>query len=702
VRRAARRASLALALGVALALPVPRPADAFSLRSAPPGNRLPMNLNLPATPFQTLGYDTQSYRTLTEMTLDAWNQVGVGDPADHAFFSVRVPTVVGDPCNRDGVNEVRFAPTFCGLQWGSTIGVTQFYIIGGEVVETDVVFNQTVELDAYPGPLVPAAGGGTLIDFVRLALHEFGHALGLGHPDQAGQVVFAVMNSVIGDADQLQPDDIAGAHAVNWSAPAGEVALTIDRAGAGSGTVTSSPAGISCGTTCTAQYPSGTQVTLAAAAAQGSVFAGWSGGGCAGTGPCVVTLTATTTVTATFSPGGATFALTVDRTGAGSGTVTSAPAGIACGITCAAAFPSGAVVTLSAAAAQGSEFAGWSGGGCGGTGVCTVTLTADVAVTATFTPIAPGATFALSVSRSGTGSGTVTSFPPGIDCGATCAAAYPVGTVVALTAVPAAGTVFAGWLGTCAGAGSCLVSMTADRSVTARFEVSTNLQPVITSPGDGTTLTLIGPTPVAFAWTAVAGAARYFLEYSGPGLDFTNPNGTTRDMVNGSGGAGGGFFAPSASQVIVVDPATPPGRYRVRVIGVVATGGFIGTFSDAITLVVGQVTGGQVTILAPAPGTVVARGTAVSFAWTALPGVTLYGLEFTGPDLTFANPNGAAPDAVNGFGGAGGGVLVGGTGLTVVVPADLAPGAYAVRVIGLSAAGLPLGTFSDAITLVIQ
>jgi hypothetical protein len=76
--------------------------------------------------------------------------------------------------------------------------------------------------------------------------------------------------------------------------------LSVTKAGAGSGTVTSSPAGINCGTTCSASFNNGTSVTLSAAAASGSSFTGWGGGGCSGTGPCVVALTANTTVTATF------------------------------------------------------------------------------------------------------------------------------------------------------------------------------------------------------------------------------------------------------------------------------------------------------------------------------------------------------------------------------------------------------------------
>src|SRR5262249_23489008 len=97
-------------------------------------------------------------------------------------------------------------------------------------------------------------------------------------------------------------------------------ALTVTAAGAGSGTVTSSPAGIRCEATCMASYASGTVVTLTATPAAGSVFTGWSSGSCTGSGTCVVTLSATTTVTATFSL--QTFGLAVSKAGTGSGAVT--------------------------------------------------------------------------------------------------------------------------------------------------------------------------------------------------------------------------------------------------------------------------------------------------------------------------------------------------------------------------------------------
>jgi uncharacterized repeat protein (TIGR01451 family) len=160
--------------------------------------------------------------------------------------------------------------------------------------------------------------------------------------------------------------------------------LTSSKVGSGTGSVSSSPAGISCGATCSASFNQETVVTLTATADAGSTFTGWSGG-CSGTGPCVVTLNADTTVTATFTAQVVNHTLTVSKAGSGTGSVASSPAGIDCGATCVAAFVSGTTVTLTATASAGSTFAGWSGGGCSGTGTCTVTLNADTTVAATFT-----------------------------------------------------------------------------------------------------------------------------------------------------------------------------------------------------------------------------------------------------------------------------------------------------------------------------
>jgi secreted trypsin-like serine protease len=169
--------------------------------------------------------------------------------------------------------------------------------------------------------------------------------------------------------------------------------LTVTKTGDGGGTVTSSPAGINCGPTCSDAFPNGDSVTLTAVPSSGSTFGGWSGSGCSGTGTCTVTMSQARSVTAAFStappppppppPPPSSHTLTVGKSGAGSGTVTSSPSGIACGSTCAAAFTSGTSVTLSAAPASGSTFAGWSGA-CSGTGACTVTMDQARTVTAAF------------------------------------------------------------------------------------------------------------------------------------------------------------------------------------------------------------------------------------------------------------------------------------------------------------------------------
>ena len=88
--------------------------------------------------------------------------------------------------------------------------------------------------------------------------------------------------------------------------------------------------------------------------------------------------------------------LTVIKAGTGSGKVTSSPAGITCGAICLHAFPNGTPVTLTATAFPGSIFSGWSGGGCPlfpYTGTCTVTMNANMSVTATFTSVNPPGAF---------------------------------------------------------------------------------------------------------------------------------------------------------------------------------------------------------------------------------------------------------------------------------------------------------------------
>ena len=248
----------------------------------------------------------------------------------------------------------------------------------------------------------------------------------------------------------------------NFTAPPNTFTLTVTPAGAGVGTVTSSPAGINCGATCSSPFVSGTSVTLTATAPTGSTFGGWSGSGCSGTGTCVVAMTQNRAVTATFNAVPST--LTVTKAGGGTGTVTSNPAGINCGNTCSAPFPTGSSVTLTATPSAGSVFAGWSGGGCGGTGTCTTVMATSQTVVATFSVAST-----LTVNKSGSGNGTVTSNPAGINCGADCNQSYEQGTVVTLTATPNGMSNFTGWSGPCSGTGTCTITLTANTTVGAQF-----------------------------------------------------------------------------------------------------------------------------------------------------------------------------------------------------------------------------------------
>ena len=244
-------------------------------------------------------------------------------------------------------------------------------------------------------------------------------------------------------------------------------ALTVTMAGAGGGIVSSSPGGITCNASCSGNFPSGSSVTLTATATGGSTFAGWSGG-CSGTGPCSVAMNGNQARVATFNPAPGMARLTVSK--AGNGTVTSAPAGIDCGPDCSGEFSRGTSVTLTAVAASGSTFVGWTGGGCSGTATCQTVISADQTVVAQFTTAPDVGT--LTVTKGGFGEGTVTSAPSGINCGMVCTFDFTNGTSVTLTATPGIGSNFGGWSGAgCGGAGTCVLSVTADHTVTATFNV---------------------------------------------------------------------------------------------------------------------------------------------------------------------------------------------------------------------------------------
>ncbi len=264
--------------------------------------------------------------------------------------------------------------------------------------------------------------------------------------------------------------------------------VTLATAGNGSGRVTASAGGLDCPGTCTAMLDHGTQLTLTQAPGPGSTFLGWSGA-CAGTGPCTLTVDRDLQVSAAF---GQSQSLVVTRSGTGTGTVTSSPAGITCGTDCAEVYAPGTTVTLTATATGDSQFIGWSGA-CTGTGPCTVTVNAATAVDARFDL----RQYTLNVTRTGTGTGTVTTLAPatGINCGADCSELYDSGTMVSLLATPPADNVFTGWTGDCTNTfGPCTLTMSQARSVRAGFDLAPTVVLTLSVYGGGTVRT--SPAPI--------------------------------------------------------------------------------------------------------------------------------------------------------------------------------------------------------------
>jgi hypothetical protein len=158
------------------------------------------------------------------------------------------------------------------------------------------------------------------------------------------------------------------------------------------------------------------------------------------------------------------YAVTVTKAGAGNGTITSDVAGINSG-SLSASYAQGTSVVLTAHPDGNSLFTGWSGQ-CSGTGTCSLSNIAGVkAVTATF---APNGKMVLAVTNQGNGS--ISSSPSGISTGVT-SYSFDKGTNVTLVATPATGYEFVGWDGDCDGASTCVLAMTANRAVTAIYDL---------------------------------------------------------------------------------------------------------------------------------------------------------------------------------------------------------------------------------------
>ena len=184
------------------------PARAHSFLSNPPATwpdgDVVVVLKLGA-PGRTLIDGNTAWESVAVQALSTWNS---------HLGTIQFSPVTQKPgmgSDRDRVNQVFFSSSVYGTSFGGLVlAVTTIWHDESTKTESDVVFNTAVSWDSYRGPS-RRVGGKLLCDFFRVALHEFGHVLGLDHPNQAGQTVSAIMNSVVSDLDGLTSDDINGA-----------------------------------------------------------------------------------------------------------------------------------------------------------------------------------------------------------------------------------------------------------------------------------------------------------------------------------------------------------------------------------------------------------------------------------------------------------------------------------------------------------
>ncbi len=314
----------------------------------------------------------------------------------------------------------------------------------------------------------------------------------------------------------------------------------------GVGTITSSPSGISYPVDGSENYDQNTWVMLTATPSTGYSFSSWSGA-CAGQGSiCSVYMNSAKSATVNFSTN--TYALSVSKAGTGTGTVTSSPAGISCGAQCSNNFNYNTGVILTASAAADSTFAGWSGA-CS-TSPCEVTMSAARNVTATFST--SNYTLTVTPPTGGTISGT------GISCPGDCSEGYAYGTGVNLNANPSNNYAFSAWGGDCSGAGSCQLTMTVNKSVSASFALvpfnyslsNSGTSNVTKASGNAFTQNTITKTLLAGTTQSVT------LSLSGV------PSGTTYAISNGT-------CSPTCTSTITftVGPTTPAGIHSITVTG---------------------------------------------------------------------------------------------------------------------------------------
>jgi hypothetical protein len=179
-----------------------------------PNGNVQMQLQLDTTPLTSpLSDGSTSWGQVAQTALSDWNS----HIAKIQFVGVANSTA--PIAQGNNINNIYFSNMVFGETWPSGVVGQTVYYWSSVRTEADVVFNTDVAFDSYRGDLRYQSDGDPINDFKRVALHEFGHALCLDHPDTNGQTVVAIMNSVASNTDDLTPDDIAGAQSA-YGAPA--------------------------------------------------------------------------------------------------------------------------------------------------------------------------------------------------------------------------------------------------------------------------------------------------------------------------------------------------------------------------------------------------------------------------------------------------------------------------------------------------
>lgn len=273
--------------------------------------------------------------------------------------------------------------------------------------------------------------------------------------------------------------------------------LTLTMGGAGAGTVTSSPAGLNCSSSCTGSFTGGQVVTLTATPAASSKFMGWSGA-CSGTGTCTVTMNTAISVTATFDLKPQVTALSLTNLGGSSGASATYQVAVPAGASDLVIStgggsgdanlyvrfgtpPNTTTYDCRSSQAGNTESCSFPTPSAGTYHILLYANTTYSGATLTVTYRVDQITYTVTVSKAGLGTGTVTSSPAGISCGVDCTETLAQGAFITLTATPSSGAVFAGWGGDCTGTGTCSLSMTSNRNLTATFNISgrVDLTPIL-------------------------------------------------------------------------------------------------------------------------------------------------------------------------------------------------------------------------------